>query len=251
VVNEMISDPSKVVLGGEKRELTVLFTDIRDFTSISETLDPKQLSDLLNEYLTPMTEIVMRHSGTIDKYIGDCLMAFWGAPVHLDNHAELAAKAALEMGDKLKELNITFKEKYGHELRIGIGLNAGEMSVGNMGSTQIFSYTVIGDAVNLGSRLEGINKLYMTQTIGSEATINRLPEGFISRELDRVRVKGKKKPVSIYEIQGYSSDQEKFGNTENNEEAVRFFREGYVQYHSKKVERSQIKIFECPFREAG
>ena len=198
LVDEMAKDPAAYSLEGESRELTVLFSDVRGFTSISEGLDPKQLTHLMNEFLTPMTHIIHHHRGTIDKYMGDAIMAFWGAPVHDDQHARHALLAGLEMIAKLETLQGHFKAMGWPPIKVGVGLNTGEMTVGNMGSEFRLAYTVMGDAVNLGSRLEGLTKEYGVQMMVSEFTRAAAP-GFVYRELDRVRVKGKDKPVAIYE----------------------------------------------------
>ena len=204
VVDEMLAHPERVVLGGERRELTVLFSDIRGFTSISERISPEELVQVLNQYFTPMTRLVIDEGGTLDKYMGDALMAFFGAPVEQPDHAARACRAALAMKVKLAELNAGWRAEgklpEGGELGIGIGLNSGEMSVGNMGSEDVFDYTVIGDNVNLGSRIEGLNKLYAAQILVSGATAEAAGDGFLFRELDRVRVKGKKEPVALHEL---------------------------------------------------
>ena len=183
---------------GESRELTVLFSDVRGFTTISEGLDPKQLAQLMNEYLTPMTQVIHNHRGTIDKYMGDAIMAFWGAPIPDADHAQHAVLAALEMIQALTKLQAVFQAKGWPPIKIGVGLNTGIMTVGNMGSEFRMAYTVMGDAVNLGSRLESITKQYGVYIIVSEFTKNQAPN-FVYRELDCVRVKGKEEPVSIYE----------------------------------------------------
>lgn len=206
VVDEMLRHPERVKLGGERREMTVLFSDIRGFTSISETLDVEALVSLLNELFTPMTRIVLDQGGTLDKYMGDALMAFFGAPLTQPDHAARACRATLEMRDKLVRLNQGWHERGTlppHlSLGIGIGLNSGEMSVGNVGSEAVFGYTVIGDNVNLGSRIEGLNKDYGTQILVSESTARAAGGGFLFRELDWVRVKGKQQPVAIHELLG-------------------------------------------------
>ncbi|MEA2599415.1 MAG: adenylate cyclase [Acidobacteriota bacterium] len=204
VVEEMIRHPERVKLGGERREMTVLFSDIRGFTSISETLDPEALVRLLNEFFTPMTRLVLENGGTLDKYMGDALMAFFGAPLAQPDHAARACHAALAMRDELVRLNEGWhrdgKLPPHLTLGIGIGLNSGEMSVGNVGSEVVFGYTVIGDNVNLGSRIEGLNKDYSTQILVSEFTAKAAGNGFLFCELDSVRVKGKQKPVGIHEL---------------------------------------------------
>jgi len=198
LVDEMAKDPDSFSLEGDSRELTVLFSDVRGFTTISEGLDPKQLTLLMNEYLTPMTHVIHRFRGTIDKYMGDAIMAFWGAPVADPDHARHALLAALGMIDELKALQAAFEAKGWPPINIGVGLNTGMMTVGNMGSEFRMAYTVMGDAVNLGSRLESLTKQYGVHIIVSEFTKDKAPD-FIYRELDRVRVKGKDEPVAIFE----------------------------------------------------
>ncbi len=205
LVDEMSKDPGAYSLAGESRELTVLFSDVRGFTTISEGLDPTQLTGLMNEFLTPMTRVIHHHRGTIDKYMGDAIMAFWGAPVNDPQHARYALQAAMAMIADLDALQDRFKAKGWPPIRIGVGLNTGEMTVGNMGSEFRLAYTVMGDAVNLGSRLEGLTKEYGVQIIVSEFTRTAVPD-FAYRELDCVRVKGKAKPVSIYEPLGPLSE---------------------------------------------
>ncbi len=202
VVEEILRDPSNIELGGKKMELTVMFSDVRGFTTISEKLDPRALSDLLNSYLTPMTDLVFDTKGTLDKYMGDAIMAFWGAPIHFEDHPERAATCALMMLQRLKILQAEYIAKGLPTIDIGIGLNTGDMSVGNMGSNTVRSYTVMGDSVNLGSRLEGINKEYGTRIIVSEFTKSRIEKSFVTREVDWVRVKGKVQPVRIFELIG-------------------------------------------------
>ncbi|MEZ0246926.1 MAG: CHASE2 domain-containing protein [Methylophilaceae bacterium] len=198
LVDEMAKDPEAFSLEGESREMTVLFSDVRGFTNISEGLDPKQLTQLMNEYLTPMTHVIHQHRGTIDKYMGDAIMAFWGAPLHDEQHARHALQTALGMLESLSVLQEQFRAKGWPTINIGIGLNTGPMTVGNMGSEFRMAYTVMGDAVNLGSRLEGLTKEYGVKIIVSEFTRTAVPD-FVFRDLDLVRVKGKDKPVGIYE----------------------------------------------------
>lgn len=200
VVDELLKDPEKLKLGGEKKILTVLFSDIRGFTTISERLTPEALVEHLNEYLQAMTEIVLMDYGTLDKYVGDEIMAFWGAPVPQDDHAFLACKAAVKMMEDLHALNAKWKQMGKPELNIGIGLNTGDMVVGNMGSSSRMDYTLMGDNVNLGARLEGTNKVYSTNIIISEATYEYVKDRVYARELDLIRVKGKELPVKIFEL---------------------------------------------------
>ncbi len=183
----------------------MLFTDVRGFTTISEGLDPKELSSLMNEFLTPLTRTIYKHRGTIDKYMGDCIMAFWGAPLPDAVHARNAIFSGIEMQATLKALQPHFKERGWPEIHVGVGINTGRVSVGNMGSEVRVAYTVMGDEVNLASRLEGITKQYAVGIIVGENTRNAAPE-FLYRELDHVRVKGKDKPVAIYEPIGLASE---------------------------------------------
>jgi len=197
LVEEMSRNPEGITDDGERRELTVLFCDIRSFTTISEQLTASQLKDLLNRFFTPMTEIIFDHRGTIDKYVGDMIMAFWGAPLADPDHARNAIDTALMMLARTEELKPELARLGYPEVNIGIGLNTGPMNVGNMGSQFRRSYTVLGDSVNLGSRLEGLTKFYGVQLIVGEQT-HAGQDAFLFRQLDRVRVKGKKEPTRIY-----------------------------------------------------
>lgn len=236
IVNEILSDPSKIELGGRKERVTIFFSDVRGFTTISEKLDPRALSDLLNEYLTPMTDLVFKHRGTLDKYMGDAIMAFFGAPIPYSDHAKHAARCALKNLEKLYELQKEFKAKGLPSIDIGIGLNTGEVSVGNMGSQTVRSYTVMGDAVNLASRLEGTNKEYGTRIIISEFTYEDIKSDFICRELDWVRVKGKAQPVRIFELVAEQKTDVK------TTELLKSYQEAYALYHSKQFARA-LEVF--------
>lgn len=200
MVKKLQENPELLKLGGETKELTFLFSDIRGFTPISEKFqtDPQGLTKLINKFLTPMTEIIMKNGGTIDKYMGDCIMAFWNAPLDCSNHREMAIKSALEMEEKLKELNDS--GEFGDKLNIGIGINSGKAVVGNMGSNQRFDYSVLGDSVNLASRLEGVSKNYNTTIVVGEDTFNHVSNKFNFSKLDEVQVKGKSNKVSIYSV---------------------------------------------------
>ncbi len=204
IVNDLLKNPEKVRLGGEKKIITVFFSDVRDFTSISEKLSPEQLTLCLNKYMTMMTDTLFEHQGTLDKYIGDAMVAYWGAPVDLVNHPYWAVKGAIQMIEKLPAINEEFKREGFPIFKHGIGLNTGECSVGNMGSNQIFSYTALGDNMNLGARLESLCKFYGVQLNISEYTKNAIPNDlaleFTFRTLDKVRVKGKENAVTIYEV---------------------------------------------------
>ncbi|HQG39827.1 MAG TPA: adenylate/guanylate cyclase domain-containing protein, partial [Spirochaetales bacterium] len=196
VVDQLVQNPPE--LGGVDKELTVFFSDIRGFTTLSENMTPQELVNHLNIYLTAMTDIILEYGGTIDKYMGDAIMAFWGAPLPQPNHAELACKCALKQLQVLSELNAQWPES--KRINIGIGLNSDIMTVGNMGSKLRMNYTLMGDPVNSGSRLESTNKEYGTKIIISEFTYAHIKDKFIVRELDNIRVKGKNKPVLIYEL---------------------------------------------------
>lgn len=198
LVNEMVKDPDSYSMKATSKELTVMFCDMRGFTKMSERMDPTQLQELLNDVFNRLTEIIRsRHRGTIDKYMGDCVMAFWGAPVDMPNHAELAVKAALDMAAEVAKINVEHRTRGIPEIGVGIGINTGTMCVGDMGSEIRKAYTVIGDSVNLGSRLEGLSKVYGVSIVVSE-TARRQATEFAWQELDRVRVKGKEQAVAIY-----------------------------------------------------
>jgi class 3 adenylate cyclase/ActR/RegA family two-component response regulator len=206
VVNEIIQDPSKLNLGGEKREMTAVFTDIRGFVTISEQLEPARLVSLLNLYLSTMSNIITENLGTIDKYVGDAIIAFFGAPLRQENHAALACRSALQIKDAEKALNRKITEERLSPLPFftRIGINTGPMIVGNMGSENKLNYTITGNAVNLAARLEGVNKQYPTGGILiSEYTKNAIGDEFLCRSLDRVRVVGISSPLRLYEITGF------------------------------------------------
>jgi adenylate cyclase len=228
IVDEILKDPENIELGGKKQRMSVFFSDVRGFTTISEKLDPQVLSDVLTKYLTPMTQIVFANKGTLDKYMGDALMAFFGAPIFFPEHAKAACKTALQSLQKLKEIQSEFLKQGLPAIEIGIGINSAEMSVGNMGSDIVRNYTVMGDAVNLASRLEGINKEYGTRVVISQFTYEDLKDAFTARELDWVRVKGKNEPVKIYELicEGTASPDLQKG--------LKFFEVGFNLYHDKK-----------------
>ncbi len=198
LVKEMSKDPGRFSLRGESRDMTVLFSDVRGFTNISEGMEPRELAHLMNEFLTPLSRVVYEHRGTIDKYMGDCIMAFWGAPVIANDHASQAVRAALKMIEAMEALRPHLRTRGWPELAVGVGLNSGRMSVGNMGSEIRVAYTVMGDAVNLASRLEGITKQYGVNIIVGQDTRSQV-QGVVFREVDRVQVKGKKQPIAIFE----------------------------------------------------
>jgi len=208
LVDQLAQDPARLKLGGESREITVLFCDIRGFTTISEQLSPEQLTEFLNQFLTPLTRVILEEQGTIDKYMGDCIMAFWNAPLDVEGHARCAGRAALRMLEELEQLNASLErqqqsESLGSipEIRIGIGINTGWSVAGNLGSEQRFDYSVLGDSVNLASRLEGQSKAYKVDILVSESTANSVSE-FAWFELDLVQVVGKNEPVRVFTLLG-------------------------------------------------
>jgi adenylate cyclase len=206
-VTEMLAqDPGRLRLGGERCALTIFFSDIRDFTTVSEQLPPEVLGELLNEYLGAMTEIVFRHDGLLDKYIGDAVMAFWGAPVPVPDHAARCCRAALDMVAELETLHARWRTRGLPLLEFRAGINSGQAVVGNFGSSQRFSYTAVGDDVNLASRLEGLNKEYGTRLLVSESTRRAIGDEFVCREVDRVRVKGRAQAVAVHELLGRRAD---------------------------------------------
>jgi adenylate cyclase len=237
VADEMSKHPEKLKLGGDRKELSVLFSDIRGFTTIAEGLTPEDLVHLLNEYLTVMTDIVFKYDGTLDKYMGDAIMAIYGAPLDLPDHPIKACHSALEMMEELKRLNQKWIDEGKPPMDIGIGINTSPMMVGNMGSEQRFDFTVMGDSVNLGSRLEGANKSYKTNIIISEFTFERVKDEFACMELDSVRVKGKTEPVKIYNLLG---DKDL---PETQERIVNEFNQGLALYKKRKWDKA-IHIFE-------
>jgi adenylate cyclase len=201
IVNDMLDHPDKLKVGGERRDITCMFSDVRDFTSISEQLSANDLARALNRYMGEMTDIVFETNGTLDKYIGDAIVAFWGAPLDIGDHVTQAVDAGVRMLEALPAINEEFKEQGLPEFRIGLGLNSGECNVGNMGSDQIFAYTALGDTMNLGARLESSCKYYGAQILISEYTHERMDKTqFVTRLIDHVRVKGKTEPVKVYEV---------------------------------------------------
>lgn len=207
VVQELLENPEKLTLGGEERFMTVLFSDVESFTSISEKMTPRQLVHLINDYLTEMTDIILKYDGIIDKYEGDAIMAEFGAPVYFEDHALRACQAALEMQSKLDHLAKKWHKEKKPVLRCRVGINSGNMIVGNMGSNKVFDYTVLGDEVNLASRLEGANKIFKTRIMISESTYHTVKDEMVTRPLDLIRVKGKEKPVQVFELLASKKDK--------------------------------------------
>ena len=200
VVEDLVDDPSKIQLGGEEREMTAFFSDIQGFSAISERLTPTELVQLLNDYLTDMCDIIISSEGTVDKFEGDAIMAFWGAPTRQSDHAQRACFAAIDMNNRLIELRVKAVQEGITPLTVRMGVNTGQMVVGNMGSSQRMNYTIMGDAVNLASRLEGANKAYGSGMMISESTYRSCEEDIDVRELDRIMVVGKSEPVTVYQL---------------------------------------------------
>ncbi|MGB8476298.1 MAG: adenylate/guanylate cyclase domain-containing protein [Candidatus Acidiferrum sp.] len=238
VVRRLLVDPRLV--DPKKTDITVMFSDIRGFTTISEKLDAQELALFLNQYLSDMTRIVFNHHGTLDKYIGDAVMAFWGAPFEEPGHATKACNAALEMIQRVRELQKQWEAEGKPKLEIGIGLNTGVVSVGRMGSSLRRGYTAIGDAVNLSSRLEGLNKDYGTHIIVNETTYQAVKDdGFVFRELDLMRVKGKVQPVTIYQLMGRQADFDADGSSEVVRSQVQMFGHARELYRTRQWAAAQ------------
>lgn len=234
VVEKLANGEAELKLGGVKAELTILFSDIRGFTTLSERLSPEDLVHFLNEYLTGMTDITLEHEGTVDKYIGDAVMAFWGAPLPQTDHAVRAATTAVAMKQRLNELNALWQKSGQPTIDIGVGLNTGRVIVGNMGSERRFDYTVIGDDVNLASRLESLTKFYGVGILISEATRKQLGDNFLVRPLDKVAVKGKKDAVKIFEILCHTADA-----TDKQRKFVADFEKALASYYARDWQAAQ------------
>jgi adenylate cyclase len=237
LITQIRQHPELLRLYGEEKELTVLFADIRAFTTLSEGLSPTTLVDLLNEHFSLMTDVIFKHLGTLDKYIGDAIMAFWGAPFPQPDHAERACLAGLDMVKALRSLQAKWEAEGRPRIDMGVGINTGPMVVGNMGSSKRFNFTVMGDNVNLASRLEGSNKTFGTRLVISESTYLPVKHLVAARELDLIRVKGKFKPVKIYEVMGAIEEYELF------RDRIERFQRGLEAYRSAQWERS-LALFE-------
>ena len=230
VINELITDPEKLNLGGEKKYLTAMFTDVQGFSTISESLDPTDLVKLLNAYLTNMSDIILNQKGTIDKYEGDAIISFFGAPVAFDDHVAKACLSAVRMKRMEKILNEHFLEEEMSPTPIltRLGINTGEMVVGNMGTSQKMDYTIMGNSVNLAARLESANKQYGTWILISETTNNEAGAGFTTRKLDRVRLVGIKTPVRVFELV-----DEKSNTATDITEGIEIFHQGLDFFEQK------------------
>jgi adenylate cyclase len=238
VIRRLLVNPRLVE--PKKTDITVMFSDIRGFTTISEKLDAQDLALFLNQYLSDMTSLVFEHHGTLDKYIGDAVMAFWGAPFEEPGHAARACNTALKMMERVREMQKKWEAEGKPHLDIGIGLNTGVASVGNMGSALRYGYTALGDTVNLSSRLEGLNKDYGTHIIVSETTYSAAKDdGFLFRELDLIRVKGKLQPVTIYELIGRATENCSYGTPNEARQRIQLFRQAHELYRKRRWEDAQ------------
>jgi len=241
VVDELIADPDKMRLGGERKILSIFFSDIAGFSTFSETKKPEELVLFLNEYLSEMTRIVFENKGTLDKYIGDAVMAFWGAPLPIEDHAYQTCKSALLMQKRLSELRTKWRAEGQTEIQVRMGINTGEVVVGNMGGSERFDYTVMGDTVNLASRLEGANKEYGTFAMISEMTYEIVKNDFITRELDALIVKGKTRPVKVYELIAFKDDPV----NQNILDGLEVFNKGLEFYKSFQFKEAADKFAEA------
>lgn len=238
LVNELISNPENLQLGGNRKNLTVLFSDIAGFSTFSEKKEPEDLVKFLNEYLSAMTDIVLQNRGTLDKYVGDAVMAFWGAPIDDENHALHGCKTAILMQKKLDEMRVRWKKENQPEIIVRIGLNSGDMVVGNIGGDQRFDYTVMGDNVNLASRLEGANKEYGTLIMIAESTYEEIKDQIIARELDLIVVKGKTLPIKVYELISLKEDS----IDKNFMECCNLYHDGLNFYRERKFDEAIDKF---------
>ncbi len=238
VINTLYENPELMTLGGEERELTILFSDLAGFTAIAEALPPSVLVEWLNEYLSEMTDIVLAHDGIIDKYEGDLIMAEFGAPLHDPEHAIKACRAAMAMQRRLAELRDKWKQDGREPLYARIGVSTGRVVLGNMGSRTVHDYTVLGDAVNLASRLEGANKVFGSSIMISQATYEQAKDDVIVRELDLLRVKGKKRAVTVFELAGLSED----GANSNRDRLFEAFAEGIEAYRARRWREAGMRF---------
>ena len=246
VISQIIDNPSQLKLGGERREMTAFFSDVAGFTSISEKMTPNQLVKLLNKYLSEMSYIIHETDGTVDKYEGDAIIAFWGAPLPEKNHAVLCVTAAVRQQRKLSELREEWRRQGKDELMVRMGVNTGPMVVGNMGSRERMDYTMMGDSVNLAARLEGANKYYGSYILASEFTHDSIRNHFLCRKLDTVRVQGKKEPIRLYEV-----IEELSFATEAQRRLTQFFDQALSTFYSLDFEKAS-KLFErCDKLRAG
>lgn len=238
IVKQLIDTPDKLGLGGEQRVITAFFSDVQGFTSISEKLTPHELVELLNEFLTEMTDIILKYEGTVDKFEGDAIIAFFGAPIDIPNHPEVACRACIDMQKRLSELRQIWKSQQRPELNMRIGMCTGPAVVGNMGSQNRMDYTMMGDTVNIAARLEGVNKIYGIYTLISDTTHRELNGNVVTREIDSINVVGKEEPVTIYELLGYAEDMDP-----DRKKAADLYAAGLEAYRNRDWDRA-ITLFE-------
>ena len=236
VIEQLTRHPERLTLGGEQRTLSIFFSDLQGFTSISEGLNPQELTALLNNYLTAMTDIIQAEGGTVDKYEGDAIIAFWNAPLAQEDHAMRAVRAGLRCQEKLAEMRPALRDRIGKDLFMRIGLHTGPVVVGNMGSHNRFNYTILGDAANLASRLEGINKQFGTYTMISETMRAAISSEFAVREISRVAVVGRKTAVRVFE----PMYQEEFAARQHD---LDLFAQGLAAYYAGRFKEA-LKHFE-------
>jgi len=241
VIHQIVENPDLLELGGEKRVMTAFFSDVAGFTSISEKLQPNELVTLLNDYLTKMTDVIHEFDGTVDKFEGDAIIAFWGAPLLIENHTELCMRAAVRMQKAITESKKKWIEDWDAGLATRMGVNTGPMVVGNMGSKERMDYTMMGDSVNLAARLEGANKYYGSKILVSEFSYQAAPQNtFLFRELDRVRVQGKKNAVSLYELIDMAEEA-----ADGQRRLAGLFEEALLVFRAKKFEEAMAKFSNC------
>ena len=224
VIKQIMESPETLTLQGQEKDVSIMFTDVRNFTSMSERLTPTQVTDLLHDYLTPMTRVIIENTGTLDKFIGDAIMAFWNAPLDVPEHQRKAVAAALQMFEHLKTLNVGFQDKYGLTLRIGVGLHCGKVHVGNMGSVDLFDYTLIGDNVNLASRIENLTKFYGQQLLISDDMAAACGNVYAYVEMDCVRVKGKNDSLTLYTAMSHAEAQQRAEEISRHNEALALYK---------------------------
>jgi adenylate cyclase len=237
VIERIVADPKMLQLGGERRTLTILFSDIQGFTGISERLAPDALVQFLNRFLSEMSDIILKAGGTLDKYQGDAVIAFWNAPLEVAHHEQRAVDAALECQRRLQQLAPEFERDFGISVRMRVGIHTGSVSVGNFGSKQRFNYTMIGDAANVASRLEGVNKVFGTSIIVSDSTRRGVSDGTTLRRLGAVKVVGRQEPIEIFQPLDVVRDAALVKLLPTYHDALRLFEEGRLDEALREFQR--------------
>ncbi len=241
VVEQLMERPEQLNLYGEAYETTVVFTDLVGFTALAERMEPMALRAMLTGYFSEMVEVMLAHRGTLDKFIGDAMMCFFGVPVRTPEHAQQAALCAWRMRRRLDELNVEWSQQGLGPLSMRVGVNSGPVVAGNMGTDTLFNFTIMGDCVNLGSRLEGANKFYGTEILVGEATAARLDDALVLREVDRLRVKGKSQPVLVYELLGPRAEM-----APEVLEHVARYREAFALYSRQQFAAALERLADAP-----